>query len=156
MRFLAIFPLCMHRNGYFSWRSLCRVATPLTLNLMHQWIQLIHQGHRESTIPKIPGGNSQEFWRFSKIVIFYGFPRCVKPVFFKVRFGEEHWTLSNCPIFCFVELLNDLLGLEVSLTDSISNLFSITVNMTYGNTSLQIALLPLWNSYCVVIVFCLR
>jgi len=26
-------------------------------------------------------------------------------------------------------------------------LFSITVNVTYGNTSLQIQLFPLWNTY---------
>jgi len=37
-----------------------------------------------------------------------------------------------------MELSNDLLGLHVTN----SNLFSITVNMTYGNTTLQIALFP--------------
>ena len=103
---------------------------------------------RESTVPKIPGGNSRGFWRFSKIVIFFWIvPYCVKPVFFELRFGEEHRTVSSCPTFCFMELSNDLLELEVRFTDSISNLFSITVIMTYGNTSLQIALFPLRNSY---------
>jgi len=46
-----------------------------------------------------------------------------------------------------MELSNDLLGLEVRFIDLISDLFGINVNMTYGNTSLQIALFPLWNSY---------
>jgi len=70
-------------------------------------------------------------------------PYYVKPAFFELRFGEQHWTVSSCPTFCFMELSNDLLGLEITN----SNLFNITVNMTYGNTNLEIALFPLWNSY---------
>jgi len=84
-----------------------------------------------SAPPRIPFGNSREF------------------VFFELglRFREQHWPVSSCPTVCCMKLSNNLLGLEVSLTDS--NLFSITVSITYGNTSLLIALfpIPMWNSY---------
>jgi len=84
---------------------------------------------RESMVPEIPGGNSWEFWRFYKFVIFLhsdsSIPYYVKSVFFQLRFGEQaeqHWTVSSCYTFWShgnIEWL--LLVLEVTN----SNVFSI-------------------------------
>ena len=48
---------------------------------------------RESTVPKIPGGNSREFWSFSKIVIFFWI--LMVPVQHHCQYDVRKYKLAN-------------------------------------------------------------
>ena len=56
----------------------------------------------------------------------------VKPVFFEVRYGEQHWTVISCSTFWIHGTIEWLISTRVTN----SNLFSITKPTTHGPTSM--------------------
>jgi len=113
----------------------------------------VHKGRRcgiQSQFPRIPGnlwslkfparipGNFEDFPKLSFL------PDSDSSILRKTSSFSNYVSVNSTeqwavvPHFEFMELSNDLLGLHVTN----SNLFSITVNMTHGNTTLQIALFP--------------